>query len=200
MGKPTPNSVGRWPCACCGYCTLSAEPGSGSFDICPVCGWEDDPVQFGDPFFLGGANKPSLFEARTCFQHHGYSNEESRILCRRPKPDDEPRHLWPSIERLNESASPIMRELSSAEHPDIFKMADACSSATDLAVFLRTLIADSKRTPSPAHWQNSLGEQFFDGMAAWIDDNTFRDSARREIGPNAYQWFAKALIGGVIYE
>ena len=46
----------RYPCPCCGYLTLPEEGGSGSFDICPVCRWEDDNGQFRHPEMPGGAN------------------------------------------------------------------------------------------------------------------------------------------------
>lgn len=36
----------------------------GKFEICPICGWEDDPVARQDPAYVGGANKISLEEAR----------------------------------------------------------------------------------------------------------------------------------------
>ena len=39
-------------CPCCGYRTLSEQP-PGTFEICPVCYWEDDNVQFNDPTFRG---------------------------------------------------------------------------------------------------------------------------------------------------
>lgn len=35
-----------------------------SYEICPICGWEDDLVQKKDPSFSGGANKLSLNEYR----------------------------------------------------------------------------------------------------------------------------------------
>ncbi|MBX9654767.1 hydrolase [bacterium] len=54
-------------CPCCGCRTLSNEP-PGSFEICPVCFWEDDKVQFDDPTFRGGANEDSLEEARANYQ------------------------------------------------------------------------------------------------------------------------------------
>ena len=38
----------RFPCPCCGYLTMG-EPPPGSLVICPVCGWEDDAVQYDDP-------------------------------------------------------------------------------------------------------------------------------------------------------
>ena len=33
------------------------------YDICVVCGWENDPVQLGKPDYPGGANQESLNEA-----------------------------------------------------------------------------------------------------------------------------------------
>ena len=32
------------------------------YEICPVCGWEDDNLQRKDPDYKGGANKNSLNE------------------------------------------------------------------------------------------------------------------------------------------
>lgn len=37
----------------------------GSYDICMVCGWEDDHVQLAHPRMGGGANRESLVEAQT---------------------------------------------------------------------------------------------------------------------------------------
>jgi hypothetical protein len=45
-------------CRCCGFLTLS-DPSYGSYEICPVCFWEDDPVQNEDPSNAGGANQIS---------------------------------------------------------------------------------------------------------------------------------------------
>ncbi len=36
----------------------------GSFDICNVCGWEDDNLQESKPNYSGGANIMSLNEAK----------------------------------------------------------------------------------------------------------------------------------------
>jgi len=52
----------EYPCPGCGFLVFG-EP-SGSFAICPVCGWEDDNVQFADPHYQGGANGNSLAEHR----------------------------------------------------------------------------------------------------------------------------------------
>ena len=52
----------RFTCPCCGYRTLPDFP--GSFCICNVCYWEDDPVQLLDPAYRGGANTLSLLESQ----------------------------------------------------------------------------------------------------------------------------------------
>lgn len=48
-----------YPCVACGLLTFE-EP-IGSYDICPVCNWEDDPVQARYPGSPVGANHESLF-------------------------------------------------------------------------------------------------------------------------------------------
>ena len=51
-----------YPCPSCGFLIFN-EP-EGSFEICEICGWEDDIVQKQDPNFKGGANKISLIESQ----------------------------------------------------------------------------------------------------------------------------------------
>jgi len=58
-----------YPCPCCGHRVLDAMP--GSYEICPVCFWEDDGVQFRWPTMAGGANKVSLIKAQGNYQHFG---------------------------------------------------------------------------------------------------------------------------------
>ena len=48
-------------CPCCGQYAFEEK---GAYEICPVCGWEDDPYQRRNPDFAGGANTLSLNEAR----------------------------------------------------------------------------------------------------------------------------------------
>lgn len=55
---------GPYPCPCCGNKTIDE---LGCYEICPVCGWEDDPVQSADPDFSGGANSSNLNEAKRAF-------------------------------------------------------------------------------------------------------------------------------------
>lgn len=48
-------------CPCCGNFTLDE---IGVYEVCPLCCWEDDPIQSQDVEFAGGANKVSLKKAR----------------------------------------------------------------------------------------------------------------------------------------
>jgi len=56
----------KYTCPCCGYKTLDDLP-PGTYEICKLCGWEDDFVQFRDPDYEGGANGESLREAQYNF-------------------------------------------------------------------------------------------------------------------------------------
>lgn len=78
-----------FPCACCGYLTRSAEL-PGTFEICPVCGWEDDNVQLEDETYQGGANGISLEQARKNFADFGASSISSLKKVRSPFPDEHP--------------------------------------------------------------------------------------------------------------
>jgi anaerobic ribonucleoside-triphosphate reductase len=49
------------PCPCCGSRVITTQ---GGYEICDVCGWEDDPVQSAEPDYAGGANKLSLNQTR----------------------------------------------------------------------------------------------------------------------------------------
>ena len=78
-----------YPCPCCGYLTLS-EPPPGTFEICPVCNWEDDNVQFNNIDFEGGANEESLREARQNFQKFGASLLRFLKQVRAPQAEEIP--------------------------------------------------------------------------------------------------------------
>lgn len=76
-----------FPCPCCGYLTLGEEP-PGTFEICPVCFWEDDDVQFEDPSYAGGANSVSLNQARENFKLFGAVSKEFVNQVRKPLPQE----------------------------------------------------------------------------------------------------------------
>jgi hypothetical protein len=66
---------------------LDSEP--GSFEICEVCFWEDDPVQLADPTYSGGANVPSLEEARANYERFEAMEERFSGDVRPPLADEQ---------------------------------------------------------------------------------------------------------------
>jgi hypothetical protein len=74
----------KYECPCCGYLTLEEEP-PGTFEICSVCFWEDDDVQFYDHDYKGGANGVSLNQARANYRRFGAIDEGSIPFVRKPR-------------------------------------------------------------------------------------------------------------------
>lgn len=75
--------MAKFGCLCCGFLTLDEEP-NGTYEICPVCFWEDDWQQADDPDYAGGANRMSLNEARKNFQRIGAKEERNLSMVRPP--------------------------------------------------------------------------------------------------------------------
>ncbi|WP_439470958.1 CPCC family cysteine-rich protein [Brevundimonas sp.] len=80
-------------CACCGYRTLP-EGGAGGYEVCPVCWWEDDPVQMASPLLRGGANAVSLAEAQLYFISSGFSDPRFTARVRAPTEAEAPDPAW----------------------------------------------------------------------------------------------------------
>lgn len=66
----------------CPCCMSHVNDGIGKYDICPVCGWEDDPVQRRDEVFTGGANEMSLREAKEAYneRRNTAQNTDNRVI------------------------------------------------------------------------------------------------------------------------
>lgn len=75
-------------CPCCGCFTL--EEGGGNYEICPVCFWEDDPVQNKYPDMAGGANEVSLFQARENYRMYGVAQQRFAAHVRKPTEEEMP--------------------------------------------------------------------------------------------------------------
>jgi hypothetical protein len=65
-------------CVCCGLPTL---PADSIFEICPLCGWQDDGVQNNDPDYRGGANELSLNDYRKQWLKSHKRNEHTRYIA-----------------------------------------------------------------------------------------------------------------------
>lgn len=59
-------------------------------EICEVCFWEDDRVQFDDPDYADGANAVSLREALSNYKEFGVSELRFKANIRPPRPDELP--------------------------------------------------------------------------------------------------------------
>jgi hypothetical protein len=75
-----------YTCPCCSYRVFADAP--GSYDICPICFWEDDIVQLAFPGLAGGANKCSLFEGQQNFEKIGACEERIKAYVRPAKDTD----------------------------------------------------------------------------------------------------------------
>ena len=63
----------------------------GSYEICDICSWEDDPVQNEDPLFVGGANAVSLACARENYIRYGACQPSLADRVRPPDIGEVPR-------------------------------------------------------------------------------------------------------------
>jgi hypothetical protein len=79
----------RFGCPCCGYLTFDEKP-DGTFEICPVCFWEDDNVQNDAPLYAGGANGISVKQAKENFANFGAIKKEFVGKVRKPLPEEIP--------------------------------------------------------------------------------------------------------------
>lgn len=76
----------KYKCPCCGHFTF--EKKERAYDICPVCFWEDDPVQYENPTMENGANHVSLATARVNYKHFAACDPEMKKYVRGPKKDE----------------------------------------------------------------------------------------------------------------
>lgn len=86
----------KFTCPCCGYKTLDEEP-PGTYDICSICFWEDDAVQYDDPDYGGGANIPSLRQAQRNYNLFGACEERCIEFVREPNENDVKDPTWKPI-------------------------------------------------------------------------------------------------------
>ena len=86
----------KYTCPCCWYKTLEEEP-PGTYEICNICFWEEDPVQFKEPDYEGGANEGSLRQAQENFIVFGACEKRCIELVRKPTSEDVKDASWKQI-------------------------------------------------------------------------------------------------------
>ena len=82
--QPYTGEVGQ-PCPCCGYATLRER---WSYEICPVCFWEDDGTGEDYPDEAISPNYTSLRQARRNFIEFGASDAGSLPFVRHPSENE----------------------------------------------------------------------------------------------------------------
>lgn len=87
--------IKRYTCPCCGYMVFSEPP--GSYEICPICFWEDDNIQLSDFNMAGGANKVSLLEGQKNYEKFGAVEERLIRYVRKPTNMDIKDKTWRKI-------------------------------------------------------------------------------------------------------
>ncbi|MBP0990065.1 MAG: hydrolase [Oscillospiraceae bacterium] len=81
------NPYGKRKCQCCGFYTMKGI-GNGNFERCPVCFWEDDPIQSANPNYSEGSNCIALTKARINFLKYGAIKQELADKTRKPNDDE----------------------------------------------------------------------------------------------------------------
>ena len=100
----------EYTCPCCGYKTLDEEP-PGTHDICPICFWQDDGVQFDKPYYGGGANHVSLYEAQRNYKRIGASDVRSLQFVRKANSSDEFDRSWTPVVECEHQLEKIFIDL-----------------------------------------------------------------------------------------
>lgn len=83
----------KFACPCCGYFTLDSRQCN---DICPICFWEDDPLDNEYPDETGACNKVGLNQARKNYLEFGACERNMLPFVRNPTACE--------IRELNEAA------------------------------------------------------------------------------------------------
>lgn len=65
----------KYKCFCCECATLEENPNFPTYEICPVCFWENDPIQNDKPDLVGGANVVCLIDAKKNYASLGACEE-----------------------------------------------------------------------------------------------------------------------------
>ena len=98
-------------CPCCGHIVFKGYP--GSYEICPICYWEDDDVQLADPWFEGGANKPNLYTAQKNYIRYGAMEERFVDAVKPPNRKTKHDGEWRLVQESDKSNVTSPREIES---------------------------------------------------------------------------------------
>src|SRR5262249_41653279 len=86
----------EFPCPCCGHIVFGEPP--DSYDLCPICFWEDENVQLRWPDWAGGANRPSLIDSQRNYRETGAMELRFTGKVRQPRPHEPIDEGWRAID------------------------------------------------------------------------------------------------------
>jgi uncharacterized protein YjiS (DUF1127 family) len=112
-----PMKKSRYTCPCCGYMTFGNWP--GSYEICRICFWEDDPVQILDPWFEGGANKPALSQAQANYAEFGAMERRFIGNVKGVRASDIRDQTWRQVSEHDRRHVRALNDLSEHEQRDL---------------------------------------------------------------------------------
>ncbi|MES2205574.1 MAG: CPCC family cysteine-rich protein [Pseudomonadota bacterium] len=106
-------------CPCCGYSVFENFP--GSYDICPICFWEDDITQLFYPEIEGGTNDVSLIAAQVNFFQFGAAERRLTKKVRQLTTNFNKDPLWfalfeKRVELPNPEEADISKGLTNSVH------------------------------------------------------------------------------------
>lgn len=103
------------PCPCCGYLVFAEAP--GSYEICPICCWEDDLLQLRFPGRAGGANKVSLIDAQRNYLTFGAVERRLLEHTRLPGEAEERAADWVPFDPQKHDLEACQRDGDSGSYP-----------------------------------------------------------------------------------
>jgi len=103
-----------YPCPCCGYFVFRNPP--GSYDICPICFWEDDLSQLRFPR-MTGANRVSLIQGQENFARFGVCEHRLAKHVRTPDTGDVRERNWRPIDPTQDNIEEISGREDGFDYP-----------------------------------------------------------------------------------
>ena len=148
----------NFPCPACGYMSFSEGP--GSYEICPICFWEDDITQLR---FVRttGANRVNLIEAQTNFKSIGVCEPRSKRFVHEPSDVDLRDPTWRPID---ESIDNVEEQISGTDYGATYPtMTQPCTTGlTDTGgkklndrCFVNVRVLSIEWRKMPAKWRYS---------------------------------------------
>lgn len=103
----------KFPCPCCGYLVFTTEP--GSYQVCPICLWQDNLAQLRFPLMPGGANTVSLETAQQNFVACGAAEKRNAGLAREPFNDEQREASWRALDPQRDNIEEPQRGIDYAD-------------------------------------------------------------------------------------